>query len=73
MKETDSSTQRLRPLYRGACILFAIAGVIAVALSFIEEPRPWEFQISGSVFALAFGFLGFRGVIPKWIGKQTKG
>ena len=68
----DLEGQRLRPLYRGFFIFFAVAGVVAIALSFWEEPRPWKFWISGSTMTIFFGYLGFTGKIPKWLRQGDK-
>jgi hypothetical protein len=55
-----------RPL-RFACLFLSAATIFALTASLVEEPMPWKFQISGSVFMIVFGYLGITGKAPKWI------
>ena len=67
----NSEKTKLRPLLRGFCIFLFIAGLFAVFLAtFVEEPRPWKFQISGSCFTVLFGYFGITGKIPNWLQEK---
>lgn len=68
----EPERQKLRPLYRGFLLFLCVAGVIAVLVSFMEQPKPWKFWISGSVMSVLFGYLGFTGRTPKWLQDRKR-
>jgi len=66
-----SDKTKLNPWLRGFSLFLFFAGLIAVLLAtFVEEPRPWKFQISGSCFTVLFGYLGITGRIPNWLQER---
>ena len=65
--EEEHQRRRLRPAWCVVCICISVAGVIAVTMSFVEQPKPWKFWISGSVMSALLGYLGFTGKVPKWL------
>ena len=72
MIEEATARQMIRPLYRGAFLFFSLGGIAAIAVSFLEDPYPWKFQISGTAFVLFFGYLGVIGKTPKWLQEHRR-